>query len=1401
MAKTANQALWEASVRHQVHVLRFAEGQAQAAADALSQAEQDLLEQITGAMAKGLDTDRLEALLKSVRERRSQVYAQLGDQMEATLQEFSAGEADWEVGALQGASPVVLNLASVPLEQLHAAVAAPIAGIPLRGWLDNIGAAEASALQQAVTQAVLQGQTIDDLVRRIRGTKANGYSDGILTTSTRNAQALARTSVNHVSNQARELVWDANQDIVECLRWTSTLDGRTSPVCRGRDGHMAPIGEKGLPPSVQPLVPPGARPPAHFNCRSLMVAVLDGVELAGDRPTVMDARTRAEREKAFRAEAKDRGVPIQQVRKEWADKHVGSVPSATTYQDWLKTQPKSFQDEVLGRERAELFRGGLPLERFLDKSGKMLTLKELKAEIAGDALNVLQPAIGVKAKGLLMQGLTPEEVLNAIKSEFPEATTSAASIASYKSELKKAGLLPDGASPSMAQKTYSLNTAGQLNILEKQLPEGVKNALQGQWATVVDELAGHPGAYAHYKPGVGVELSDSKLSGLSKAQAQQVMSHELGHMLHKVHGVELSPADMEFMLQDFQELQPELKKLYSYYGVSQDELWAEVLGQALHDSPVTSQGVDAAGFKAFFADKIDKAKALIAEKFPDAPPAMPTGPVMKGIGEVPGKPTSIGGYAKALLQQGMPDQQVLDAVMAEFPSAKTTMNSIKSYKSELKKVELAKGSGPTIVAKGSASIELPKPVPPVPEKVLGSADPAAELQKPSKGSVPLSGLTKVGGKPGGSNPGAVYKDAKGDEWLVKGNVQKANGSVSAEVSDARARNEVLAARLLRFADAGIAPEMKLVDLEGQYGGGQGVMSRMLDKPIVKFDPSNAAHLKAAQRDFALHAWLGNYDAVGASFDNLVMKAGKAVNIDPGGALLFRAQGLPKTDFGELADTWDTMRSASKNAQAAKVYGAMDASDLAASASQLYKFTDEVIDEMVAAMDPGSAMGVDLAKVLKARRDDILKRAGLSKMPPAPAKVFAQEAAASAPAAPAVSSAVQANYKLMTAQELASALIPQDLKIPLYAGKTKASWIIQKAAVPLFKSGADTQKVYDALVLKFGETWVPKPASLASMKSKLKKQGLLEGPIGAAPQGAAAALPQPKLWGTALGSKSTTVKEGAKNLIQQGQDAGKVVQWIGTQFSSPNPQGAQDLYELAHYEVKTGKVQAKAGASAVAKSYAAQPTLPAPVPLRPATRIGEAGPPPPRFTKEGWQAGLQKYGGLQALSDSNLATINKAQKAAGLAELEPEEYAALKAYTGSAYRTINTKLREGHFAEDLHLQAWSDAAMQGMYKLPEWSGDVRRGMSVDAATVKQLSQFYKPGAIVEEVQFTSTANAATGGNFGGNVHYYIKVKTGRNVKPISSFKNENEVLLVPGTKYKVLKVDPTPKGMNIFMEEV
>ena len=59
----------------------------------------------------------------------------------------------------------------------------------------------------------------------------------------------------------------------------------------------------------------------------------------------------------------------------------GQVPASETYQTWLKRQPAGFQDDVLGVQRASLFRQGkLTVDKFVDESGKVYTMEQLRAK-------------------------------------------------------------------------------------------------------------------------------------------------------------------------------------------------------------------------------------------------------------------------------------------------------------------------------------------------------------------------------------------------------------------------------------------------------------------------------------------------------------------------------------------------------------------------------------------------------------------------------------------------------------------------------------------------------------------------------------------------------------------------------------------------------------------------------------------------------------------------------------------------------------------------------------------------------------------------------------------------------------------------------------------------------------
>lgn len=339
----------------------------------LQKADADLTEQLRarlGRLANGnrsdFTTERLKKLLQDVKDARIAAVKELYSTARLTMGDLSKNEVKFEQKMLQTAIPVEVGFATVQAATLKAAVfSQPFQGKILKDWFTDLARSDLRRLQQTIQLGIVEGQTTDQIVRSVIGTRKNNYVDGILSSTRREAEAVVRTALNHTSNAARETVWDANKDIIKELRWTSTLDGRTSAICRARDGEVYPIDS-------------GPRPPAHPNCRSIMVAVIDGVGVVGDRPFVTDTRTRGEREIDFRAMAKEQGISISSIRKAWASQNIGQIPAETTYQEWLSRQSAAFQDEVLGRTKGALFRrGGLTLDQFVDRSGNELTLEEL----------------------------------------------------------------------------------------------------------------------------------------------------------------------------------------------------------------------------------------------------------------------------------------------------------------------------------------------------------------------------------------------------------------------------------------------------------------------------------------------------------------------------------------------------------------------------------------------------------------------------------------------------------------------------------------------------------------------------------------------------------------------------------------------------------------------------------------------------------------------------------------------------------------------------------------------------------------------------------------------------------------------------------------------------------------
>jgi ADP-ribose pyrophosphatase YjhB (NUDIX family) len=216
----------------------------------------------------------------------------------------------------------------------------------------------------------------------------------------------------------------------------------------------------------------------------------------------------------------------------------------------------------------------------------------------------------------------------------------------------------------------------------------------------------------------------------------------------------------------------------------------------------------------------------------------------------------------------------------------------------------------------------------------------------------LNTLQKVG-KQMGSNPGGVYQSADGKQFYVK------QGKTPAHVT-----NELIAGALYHLAGT---PTLKYRPVDG----GKHIATEMtqLDKNNAnKFDEKQRHE---AKKDFAVHAWLGNWDAAGTGGDNLGIVRGKPTALDVGGALEFRAQGAPKGKaFGDKVTELGTMRDKHMSPDNAKLFGDMTPAEMRESASFVTSIPDKEIKRTVEKLG-GSP---ELAQKLIARRNDIARQA-------------------------------------------------------------------------------------------------------------------------------------------------------------------------------------------------------------------------------------------------------------------------------------------------------------------------------------------------------------------------------------------------------------------------------------------
>ncbi len=193
---------------------------------------------------------RLEALLYEMEDLTAGVRSELTQQYTTMSVTVAAPTITETVGALSvaGLAKGVNNVALSPTHLRTFFQETPLGGRLIQEWVDRTFAYNVQGqIRQAINVGVLRGEGYPGLVRRVEDGFGMARQDAV---------TLTRTFVSAANNEARDMVYQANADVVRGWKWMTAGDNRVCPICLALHGREFKLGE-------------GPGTPIHPRCRCI----------------------------------------------------------------------------------------------------------------------------------------------------------------------------------------------------------------------------------------------------------------------------------------------------------------------------------------------------------------------------------------------------------------------------------------------------------------------------------------------------------------------------------------------------------------------------------------------------------------------------------------------------------------------------------------------------------------------------------------------------------------------------------------------------------------------------------------------------------------------------------------------------------------------------------------------------------------------------------------------------------------------------------------------------------------------------------------------------------------------------------------------------------------------------
>jgi SPP1 gp7 family putative phage head morphogenesis protein len=359
MPVSANVILADLMIMHHLQLQRLASHEYQKMAKILKQLSEELAKQTilidpTAPMRVRYRNERMKKLMDEGRRIIGEKFTEMLKEFRGDMYDLAKIEADFAVNALAKATGLSIGT-TLTAEQMRAVVnSSYIEGGLLKEWFSRASESFRLDFQKEIKLGMTAGEGIDKMRRRIIGNKRD-YKDGpsLYEKRKRGTEALVRTAVMSVSNEARQAAFKENESLIKGYQWLATLDDRTCLVCAVLDGKKwdlegNPLGGHEFEYSV---------PPRHWSCRCIITCILKTMRELGIDMDEMNESVRASMD--------------------------GQVPESWTYEEWTArmegTKQAKVLSKVIGKGRYELWKAGkITFNDLITQKGRPIGLKELQ---------------------------------------------------------------------------------------------------------------------------------------------------------------------------------------------------------------------------------------------------------------------------------------------------------------------------------------------------------------------------------------------------------------------------------------------------------------------------------------------------------------------------------------------------------------------------------------------------------------------------------------------------------------------------------------------------------------------------------------------------------------------------------------------------------------------------------------------------------------------------------------------------------------------------------------------------------------------------------------------------------------------------------------------------------------